>query len=158
MDKVIVLIDDVAYAQDHLRPMLGRACGVAPAALLLQHTHWVVVACPPRITHHVSKFVSHSAREHWRTKWFDTLCAELAPWLQQRGDRITPVLAKEKLMDLSARLMAEHGATRVLDARRPKLGQDLQPVTADQPAPSQSPWALPGTVAGIGFALVLAAD
>ena len=154
MDKIIVYVDDAAYARQLLAPMQthGSAGPGGP------DTHWVVVACAPRITHRISKWVSHSARESWRAKWSEKLFAEVAPWLQQRGDRMTPVLAKGALVELTPKLMAEHGATRVLDARRPKLGQDMQPVTANQPAEQQSPWAMPGTVAGMGIMLLLASD
>ncbi len=155
MDKIIVYIDDADYARQQLVPM--QTPGLATEARG-PDTHWVVVACAPRMTHRISKWVSHSARENWRAKWSEKLFAQVAPWLQQRGDRMTPVLAKGPLVELSAQLMKEHGATRILDARRPKLGQDMQPVTADQPADKKNPWALPGAVAGMGMVLVLATD
>jgi len=151
METIIAYIDDPAYARQQLAPM---AAGADVSAA----THWVLVACAPRMTHRISKWVSHSARENWRAKWSDKLFAEIVPWLHQRGDRTTPVLAKGPLVELSSQLQAEHGACRVLDARRPKLGQDLAPVTADQPADQQKPWTLPGAVAGIGMMLVLAAE
>jgi len=46
----------------------------------------------------------------------------------------------------------------VLDARRPKFGQDMQPVTEDQPTPKDGRWAVPGAVMGMGAMLVLAAE
>jgi len=155
MDKVIVYIDDAAYAQDHLRPMLGKACGLPPSTPLLQHTHWVVVACAPRMTQRVSKWVSHRAREHWRTKWSDKLFAELTPWLQQHGDRWTPVVATGPLPELTEGLMAEHGTTHVLDVRRPKLspGQSAPP-----PLLGQGHWSFAGLLAGLGLVLSLGAD
>ena len=153
MDKIIVYVDDAAYARQQLAPMKASAPEVGRLP-----THWVVVACAPRMTHRISKWVSHSARENWRAKWSEKLFAEISPWLEQRGDTMTPVLAKGPLAELSNRLVAEHGANRVLDARRPKLGQDMQPVTDDQPAEKKNPWTLPGAVAGMGMVLVLAAD
>ena len=48
MDKVIVYVDDVAYAQQVLAP-----CAGAPPARL---HHWVLVACAP-MTHRVSKWL-----------------------------------------------------------------------------------------------------
>ena len=155
METIIVYIDDAAYTRQQLTPMC-LAPGVADTGR--GATHWVLVACAPRMTHRISKWVSHSARENWRAKWSDKLFAEITPWLRQRGDRITEVLAKGPLPELSAQLVAEHKAAHVLDARRPKLGQDMQPVTADQPADKQAPWTLPGAVAGIGMMLVLAAE
>lgn len=155
MDNIIVYLDDAAYARQQLSPMKsspvpGHAAGDA--------THWVLVACAPRMTHRISKWVSHSARENWRSKWSEKLFAQIAPLLQAQGDRVTMVLAKGPLPELTARLLTEHGPARVLDARRPKFGQDLQPVTADQPAPAEGRWSLPGAVVGLGAALVLAAE
>ncbi|HZY15797.1 MAG TPA: hypothetical protein VFE74_04165, partial [Ramlibacter sp.] len=64
MDKVIVYLDDPAYAHQQL------PAGGTP-------THWVLVACAPRMTHRVSKWVSHSARENWRVKWADKLFGQV---------------------------------------------------------------------------------
>lgn len=148
MDKIVVYVDDAAYALQQLAPMLGAN---AP-------TGWIVVACAPRITRRISKWVSHSARENWRAKWSEKLFGQITPTLTARGDTVTPVLAQGPLVELSARLLREHGAVRVLDARRPKLGQDLPPVTANQPEGKDGRWTLPGAVAGLGVMLVLAGE
>ncbi len=152
METIIAYIDDAAYARQHLVPLAVHAG--TPSG-----THWVLVACAPRMTHRISKWVSHSARENWRAKWSEKLFADIGPWLRQRGDRTTQVLAKGPLVELSSQLMAEHATTRVLDARRPKLGQDMQPVTDAAPADDKSkPWSLPGAVTGLGMALVLSLE
>jgi len=155
MEKIIVYLDDAEFAQRQLAPM--RAIEAPPAA---RHapTHWVLVACAPRMSQHISKWVSHSAREQWRAKWAAKLFAQLVPSLQVSGDTVTQVLAKGRLLDLTAKLVAEHGAARVLDARRPRFGQELQPVTADQPPGRDARWEVPGAVAGMGALLVLAAE
>jgi hypothetical protein len=148
MDKIIVYVDDAEYALQQLTPMLvggGR-------------TGWVMVACAPRMTHRISKWVSHTARENWRNKWAEKLFGLIVPQLQARGDAITTVLAKGPLPELTAQLIAEHGPSRVLDARRPKFGQDMQPVTADQPAGKDGRWSVPGAVASLGLVLVLAGE
>jgi hypothetical protein len=154
MDKIIVYLDDADYAQQHVVPMAGAAVSGERAG----RTHWVLVACPPRMTRRISKWVSHSAREIWRDKWSGKVFEQLVPQLQARGDEVTTVVARGVLVDLTQSLMAKHGASRVLDARRPKFGQDLQPVTADQPAPTGRDWEVPGAVAGMGALLVLAAE
>jgi hypothetical protein len=154
MDKIIVYIDDAGYAKQQLTPMKSSGPTGGSAA----GTHWVLVACAPRMTHRISKWVSHSARENWRAKWADKLFAEITPLIKAQGDTMTPVLAKGPLTELTEKLLAEHGTARVMDARRPKFGQDMQPVTADQPASERSPWAVPGAVAGMGMMLVLAAE
>jgi hypothetical protein len=132
MDKVIVYLDDPAYARQHM------ADAAAP-------THWVLVACAPRATHRISKWVSHSARENWRAKWADKLFDQVVPPLRERGDAVTPVLARGPLPELTRMLMAEHGTARVLDVRRPKT-------------PNEGGGGLPGALFGVGAVLMLAFD
>jgi hypothetical protein len=153
METIIVYIDDAAYARQQLTPMC-TSHGAAQATA----THWVLVACAPRMTRRISKWVSHSAREHWRATWSEKLFGQLSPWLRQRGDRVTELLAHGPLVTLSTQLTAEHAGARVLDGRRPKFGHDMPPVTLDQQTEQQSPWTVPSTVAGIGMMLVMAAE
>jgi hypothetical protein len=134
MDKVIVYLDDPAYARQHMADGGGTP------------THWVLVACAPRMTHRISKWVSHSAREHWRAKWADKLFDQVVPPLRARGDAVTPVLARGPLPELTRLLMAEHGAARVLDVRRPKAPGD------------GGRGALPGALLGFGAMLLLSFD
>jgi hypothetical protein len=158
METVIVYIDDATYARQQLASVVDAGQASTP----LPPVHWVLVACAPRMTHRISKWVSHSARENWRAKWSDKLFNEVSPWLRERGDRTTEVLAKGPLMDLQAQLAAEHRTQHLLDARRPKMGHDMQPVVAPAPTPAPAgkkspPWSLPGAVASVfGLALVLA--
>jgi hypothetical protein len=121
MQRIIVYVDDAPYARRQLVPMRGAA------------THWVLVACPPRMTQRIGKWVSHSAREKWRRQWSARLFAQLQPVLQSGGDRVSTVVAKAPLPVLTNELMATHGACRVLDARRPKFGPDLQPAIGAAP-------------------------
>ncbi|RZJ14272.1 MAG: hypothetical protein EOO54_19475 [Haliea sp.] len=155
MEKIIVYLDDAGYAQKHLAAM--RAGGAAshgkPPA-----THWVLVACAPRLTHRISKWVSHSARENWRARWADKLFAQVVPSLQAVGDGVTTVLAKGPLPELTQKLVVEHRAARVLDARRPKFGPDMPPAADDPAAPASGRWSVPGSALGIGAMLVLALE
>lgn len=151
MDNIIVYVDDADYALHQLRPMEGT-----PDATRV--THWVMVACPPRMTRHVSKWVNHSARENWRVKWAEKLFARVCPELQARGDKVTQIVARRSLAELTQELQRTHGVARVFDARRPKLGQELPPVTPDQPTDGASRWTVPGAVAGMGAILVLASE
>jgi len=153
MDKIIVYLDDAEFARHQLTPMRNGMPGSTP-----QGTHWILVACPPRMTRHISKWVNHSARQNWRTKWADKLFAQIAPELQAQGDVVTKVLAQGPLVELTQKLLTEQGMARILDARRPKFGQDMQPVTANQPAGGDARWTVPGAIAGMGAALVLAAE
>ena len=108
------------------------------------------------MTHRISKWVSHSARENWRNKWLAKTQEQLLPLLQLEDSQVTSVLAKGPLAELTQRLKMEHGTARVIDARRPKIGVDLEPVAPDVQSPGQSGWALPGAVLGMGALLVLA--
>lgn len=153
MDKIIVYLDDPEFARHHLVPMKSEI-----SAGVRQPTHWVLVACPPRLTRHISKWVHHTARENWRAKWAAKMFARITPILQAQGDQMSLVVAQGPLVELTQQLQLQHGMARVLDARRPKFGQDMPPVAPDQPAPSQSHWSVPGAVAGMGAALVLAAE
>ena len=155
MEKIIVYLDDAAYAQQQLAPMSSRQAvgGNAEAA-----THWVLVACAPRMTRRVGKWLSHTARENWRTQWAEKLFSVIKPALATGPDQVTTLLAKGPLPDLTRKLLTEHGACRVLDARRPKFGQELQPVTADQQTGKEGRWEVPGAVVSMGAVLVLAAE
>lgn len=127
MDKVIVYLDDPAYASQRM-----PAGHEAP-------THWVLVACAPRMTHRISKWVSHSARENWRARWADKLFEQVVPPLRARGDAVTPVLARGPLPELTRALMAQHGTARVIDVRRPRNPE-------------------PGSLLGMGALFLLAFD
>jgi hypothetical protein len=149
MDKIILYVDDAAYAREFLAKVAADAGSGGPR-------QWVLVACAPRMTHRISKWVSHSARENWRAKWFAKVQEQLLPLLAQGGGQVLPVLAKGPLTDLTKRLKLQHGAAQVVDARRPKVGIDLEPVAPDVAPPGQSSWALPGAVVGMGALLMLA--
>lgn len=158
METIVVYVDDAAYARQQLAPMCRAAAPCGTPRPEAATTHWVLVACAPRMTHRISKWVSHSARESWRAKWSEKLFGQISPWLRQRGDHVTEVVATGPLVALSARLTAEYSGARVLDGRRPKLGQDMQPVTHEQPTDKQAPWTLPSAAAALGMMLVLAAE
>lgn len=139
MKTVIVYLDDAAHA----RPLLPAA-DTTPM-------HWVLVACAPRMTHRISKWVSHSARENWRGRWAERLFEQVVPSLRARGDTVTPVLARGPLPELTRELLEAHGPARVLDVRRPKT--DIPPAQPGRLTPGT-----PGSLIGLFAALVLAAD
>ena len=146
MKPIIVYVDDAAYAL----PMLQTLAGSSQAA----SSHWLLVACAPRMTHRVSKWVSHRARENWRGKWADKLFAALLPVMGQAA-KVTPVLAKGPLTELVAELQQEHGAAQIIDARRPKQ-ESTQ--TAAQTTPMGRRWNLPGTMAALAAMLGFVLD
>ena len=148
MDQIIVYVDDAAHAQQLLAPLLASATA---------DTRWVLVACAPRMTHRISKWVSHRARENWRDKWADKLFAQLLPSLASGSSSVTTVLAKGPLPELVVQLQAERGAARVVDARRPKLDNAAEPVMAPAAAPVRHvfPGTLTSLLTGLSALLVL---
>jgi hypothetical protein len=146
MDNMIVYIDEAAYALAMLPSMLpvGQARGPV---------RWIVVGCAPRVTHHVSKWVTHSARQNWRSKWADKVFSQVLPVLQNPGDTVVTQIASGPLCDLTDALMTQYGAGRVLDARRPKLGNELQPVTRPPAAQGRALLTYAAMMAGTGMLL-----
>jgi hypothetical protein len=149
MDNIIVYVDDAAYAKQLLQPMLTPGDARSP-------TRWIVVGCAPRVTHHVSKWVTHSARQSWRGKWADKVFSQLTPLLQQDGDSVLTQLAENHLCGQTEALVKTYGVARVLDARRPRFGQDLQPVTTTQAQAHHGVLGYAAALAGAG--LLVATD
>ena len=144
MENIIVYVDDAGYALQLLQPML-------PAGRSAQPTRWIVVGCAPRVTHHVSKFVTYSARDSWRRKWSDKIFGQVVPALHQEGDEVVTSLAQGNLIAYTESLVKSHGVARVLDARRPKFGQDMQPVTATQAQETHGVARYAAALAGAGL-------
>jgi hypothetical protein len=119
MNTTIVYIDEAAYALNLLAPLLQPNPAREPA-------RWIVVGCAPRITHRVSKWVTHSARESWRGKWAEKAFAQVVPLLQASGATVITRVANVPLEELTAILKARHTGAQVLDARRPRLDGHLQ--------------------------------
>ena len=155
MDKIIVYLDDAAHALAQINPTQSGAQSAGTAG---PSTQWILVACPPRMTKHISRWLSNSARENWRRKWSDNLFGQIAPALKARGDAVVPLVATGVLTTLTAQLLSQYAGARVLDARRVLVGRDLQPIAHDQATRSDSRWSVPGAVAGMGAMLILAAE
>lgn len=124
LSTYIVYLDDAEYAQRELSGLLSQP-----------HTkRWILVACAPRMTRRIGKWLSHSARENWRDKWCDKLFSQFTP-LIHRTDHVFCEVANGPLQDYTAMLLKELGQAEVIDARRPKFGIEMQPVV--QPAPQK---------------------
>ncbi len=129
METIIVFIDDADYAVQMLQPMLP-ATNHTP-------TRWVLVGCAPRITRRISKWVTQSARHSWQSAWADKVFAQVLPVLRQPGRTSCEIVthlapSRQSPSDLTQSFTQQYGNSRVLDARRPKLGHELQPVTECQ--------------------------
>lgn len=144
---VVILIDDAGHAQHHLAPLMpqlhGQAC--------------TVVACAPRMTHRVSKWVSHTAREHWRSKWANRQFAAIGPWMARHGVEPATVLARGPVTELLEALRPG----RLIDARRPRQHTGGESTSAqryearhDAQSPTDEP-APPGRRRGESFAALL---
>ena len=118
MNNIIVYVDDAAYAMAILQPLQATGSPHGPV-------RWIVVGCAPRVTHRVSKWVTHSARESWRGKWADKVFAQLTPLLRQGHDTVVTLLADSALPLQTETLCAQYVGAQVLDARRPKSGQEV---------------------------------
>jgi hypothetical protein len=153
METMIVYVDDAAYARKMLQPLLPTG----KTAQSCESTRWIVVACTPNVTHDISKWVSHQALELWRQDWAAAVFNQITSLLQDTGDTVTTQLASHKLslVEQTNALTQQHSGAKVLDARRPKFGQDMAPVTASQ---QQEHNTVSGYAAAVGLASVLAAD
>ncbi|MBK7549984.1 MAG: hypothetical protein IPI20_20285 [Rhodoferax sp.] len=90
----------------------------------MQTSQWVLVACAPRMTRHISKWVSHSLRElACQLERKKKLFAQIVPIFQGPG-RYGRNRGAGPLPTLTERLLTQHRSA-VLDARHAKFGQDL---------------------------------
>jgi hypothetical protein len=148
METIIVFIDDADHATQLLLPQLAQQT--------LGPTRWVLVGCAPRVTRHISRFVTQSARAGWRGSWADKVFARLMPQLEAQArpqDTFMLQIAppRQSLDDLRGELTRQYSPRQVLDARRPRLAQDLQPLT---PAPRRQNNGASGyaaALAGVGW-------
>lgn len=148
MEKIAVFVNDAAHARHILQPMVSGGSA----------THWVLVACPPKLSRHIGRWVAKTARDQWRERWASDLFDDLAPLLKtQSGSIVEKLVARRALVEVSARLQARLSPLRLLDARRPTLGRVDEPLTATQPSDASMRWAAPmAAAAGLGAVLALA--
>lgn len=128
MDNIIVYIDDAAHALHLLQPLLATDSRASSQP----DTHWILVGCAPRVTHRVSKWVTHSARDNWRRKWADKVFSQIVPALADRSGNITTLLAETSLGQQTEWLVQQHGLAQVVDARRPRTDEH-PPAARPQP-------------------------
>lgn len=122
MQVKIAFIDDSAHALQHWSALPEQP-----------DTHWVLVACAPKITRRASRWGNRSTLDKWRNKWarnlFDDLLARSQ--LLQRG-RVTTQVAEAALQQITMQLHADYPGAELLDWRRPKAisaPPDLMPQT-----------------------------
>jgi hypothetical protein len=123
LDTYIVYLDDAQFAQRELASILSQP----------QVKRFVLVACAPRMTRRIGKWLSHSSRENWRDKWCDKLFAQFVP-LIHREDYVFCEVANGPLPEFTDMLLKDFGQAQVIDVRRPKFGVDIEPVAMQQPS------------------------
>jgi hypothetical protein len=151
METFIVYIDDKQYARQQVIPMLpvnGHT---------LQAAKWILIGCPPRLNRHTGRFLTHTAQKKWRHEWTQEATAELADKLEKGGNTVSVRVVNGALSELTKQIKAEVGPARVIDARRPKLAVNLDPVTSEQPQ-EKSTWAVPSGVLAMSAAIVMASE
>ena len=151
METFIVYIDDKQYALQQVIPMLpvtGQTSQVA---------NWILIGCPPRLNRHTGRWLTHTAQKKWRQDWTKETTAELAQKLEGGGNTVSVRVAHGALSELTKQIKGEVGLARVIDARRPKLSVNLDPVTSEQPQ-EKSTWALPSGVLAMSAAIVMASE
>jgi hypothetical protein len=149
MERIAVFVNDADHARQMLTPMIESPLP----------THWLLAACPPSLTRHAGRWVSHGARQAWIERWSADLFAQLAPLLREpAGSRVETMLVGRSAQGLAERLLRQHGPIRLLDARRPRLGHIDEPLPGAGAAPSTAQrWTAPLTaMAGVSSLLVLA--
>lgn len=149
MERVVVFVNDAEHALQRLQPLLDDGGGPR---------HWIVVAAVPRLTRHIGRWVSHSARQQQLERWSTDLFAAIELVLRrQAGSHVQTLLVKRPLVEVSEQLKQRHGNVRWLDARKPHPGRADEPITAEPPRADRESWM--GTIAataGLGAMLGLA--
>jgi hypothetical protein len=151
METFIVYLDDKQYALQQLIPMLPSSGVAVPSA------SWVLIGCPPRLNRHTGRWLTHTAQKKWRQEWTKEHTDELVSLLEASGNQVAVRTAHGSLIELSKQIKGEVGVARIIDARRPKLSVNLDPVTQEQPQ-EKSNWTLPGGVLAMGAAIVMASE
>ena len=146
MEKIAVFVNDADHARRLIQPLLA---GAGP-------THWLLVACAPRLTRHIGRWVSQPARRQWLERWSRDLFAQLEPELRSvPSSQVERLVARQPLVELSRRLAARHGPIGLLDARRPQVGRVDEPISDWQPPSTRHRWVAPLAATG-GLAVMLA--
>jgi hypothetical protein len=66
-------------------------------------------------------------------------------------------VAHGALSELTKQIKGEVGLARVIDARRPKMAVNLDPVTSEQPQ-EKSTWTVPSGVLAMSAAIMMASE
>jgi hypothetical protein len=147
MKTIALFIDDADAARLALQPLMqSREAGRV-----------ILVACAPKLSRHVGRFVSHAGREQYRQRWARDLFSELQPlWSVAPRGTVETMVAKAPPEVIVQRLKIHQGSDLLaIDAR--KAGLDA--ARAGQATPARKAarrWLVPAFItSGLGIALAL---
>jgi hypothetical protein len=147
MRTIALFIDDAAAARMALQPLMqSKDAGRV-----------VLVACAPKLSRHVGRFVSNAGREQYRQRWAGDLFTELQPlWSAAPRGTVETMIAKAPLEVIVQRMKVREGTELVaIDARKAALEQArLNQATPVQLAARR--WLIPAFITtGLGIALAI---
>ena len=151
METFIVYIDDKQYALQQIIPMLPASGSQTASA------NWILIGCPPRLNRHTGRWLTRTAQNKWRQEWTRENTEALVHLLENIGNKVSVRTVQGPLAEFTKQIRGEVGLARVVDARRPKLSVNLDPVTQEQPQ-EKSTWTLPGGVLAMSAAIVMASE
>jgi hypothetical protein len=149
MDTFVIFINDAEFAK---RQLLAFIDGHAPE-------RWVLVGCPPRLPRHSGRFLSQPALKRWRADWTREATQDIIELLSERGHEVSTRVAHTPLVAFTRQLRGELGhGVRLLDARRPRTGATLEPITQAQPGDSGDAWSATGGAIALGALITIASE
>ena len=120
---------------------------------------WVLVGCPPRLPRHSGRFLSQPALKRWRADWTRETLSDIAAMLTAKGHEVSTRVAHTPLVAFTRQLRGELGqAARLLDARRPRAGGQLDPITQEQPGERPDAWSATGGAIALGALITIASE
>ena len=149
MDTFIIFINDADFAK---RQLLTFIEGRSPA-------RWVLVGCPPRLPRHSGRFLSQPALKRWRADWTREATKDLVAVLSARGHEASTRVAHTPLVAFTRQLRGELGqVASLLDARRPRTGVSLEPITEERPGERSDAWSATGGAILLGALIAIASE
>ena len=149
METFVIYINDAEFAK---RQIVAFVEGRSPE-------RWVLVGCPPRLPRHSGRFLSQPALKRWRADWTREATQDISALLSARGHEVSTRVAHSPLVAFTRQLRGELGqAARLLDARRPRTGVPLEPITQEQPGDRGDAWSATGGAIALGALITIASE
>ncbi|MBM3409308.1 MAG: hypothetical protein FJY25_18685 [Betaproteobacteria bacterium] len=149
METFVLFINDAEFAKRQLVAFIeGRSS-----------ERWVLVGCPPRLPRHSGRFLSQPALKRWRADWTREATEEMVALLSSRGHEVSTRVAHSPLLAFTRQLRGELGVgARLIDARRPRAGAALEPITQEQPGEQGDAWSATGGAIALGALITIASE